>query len=646
MKNKKIILFVIVMSLVLANISIVSALASDESDLQLAIRIKSLTNRSAEGLVQKTSKDGGVSIDLQGRFQNVMLSRIGIDSEPESACVTSLDEANSFFERNLETGKPIYSTVFKNEATEILATRHGMSEEELLFYRNLIEDAANQRALNPNAATINIVNNDGVGEGFNDATVVTAEGGNIGTTRGQQRLNLFNFAAGIWGAFLDSSVSINVRSQFDPLTPCSSSGGVLGSAGTINVHRDYANAGFTGTWHHAALANKQSGTDLAAANPEINATFNSSIDTGCLGAGTRFYYGLDNATPSQRINLLIVLLHEMGHGLGFSSFANGSTGVLFSGFPDIYTRFMFDRSINKYWYLMTDAERATSALNTGNVLWDGASVKIASGNLTVGREASTGRVQLFNPNPFQSGSSVSHFDSAVSPNLLMEPVINIGLPIDLDLTRQQMRDVGWYRDTNTDLVPDTITTVTPNSSAVTIGQVRTISWTNTGGFLRNVRIELSTDGGVTFPTIIASSVPNSFLGNFSPSGTFSWTVPNTPTTQARIRVREADFATPAAISSGNFTIGIAPSAATASITGKVLTSTGRGVSRARVVITDLNGAVRYATTNSFGNYRFDNLESGQNYVLSVSSKRYQFATASQTIFVGEDLTGVDFTALP
>jgi Carboxypeptidase regulatory-like domain len=646
MKNIKITIVAIGVCLFFQNFMPVNVFASNESDRELAKRISDLTNKSSDGLVQETSKNGAVSIDLQGRYQNVMLSKIGIDGEPQSACVTSLDEANSFLERNLETGKPIYSTVFKNEATEVLAARHGMSADEFLYYTNLIEEAARQRNLSPNAATINIVNNDGVGEGFNDATVAAAEGGNTGTTRGQQRLNLFNFAAGIWGAFLDTNVPINVRSQFNPLTPCSSGGGVLGSAGTINIHRDFTNAGFTGTWHHAALANKQNGADLVPANPEMNATFNSDIDTGCLGVGTRFYYGLDNATPSLRINLLVVLLHEMGHGFGFSSFVNGSTGILNGGFPDVYTRFMFDRTINKYWYLMTDAERATSALNTGNVLWDGASLKIASGNLTAGRDAANGRVQLFNPNPFQGGSSVSHFDSTVSPNLLMEPSINVGLPIDLDLTRQQMRDIGWYRDTTADLVPDTIAAVSPNSSAVTIGQVHPISWTNSGGFLRNVRIELSTDGGVTFPTVIASSVGNSFAGNFAPSGTFNWNVPNTPTTQARIRVREADFAAPAAVSSGNFTIGIAPTAAQALVAGRVLTASGRGISRASITITDVDGQVRYATSNSFGYYRFDNLATGQNYVISVGSKRYQFANASQSIFVGEDLEGLNFTALP
>ncbi len=91
---------------------------------------------------------------------------------------------------------------------------------------------------------------------------------------------------------------------------------------------------------------------------------------------------------------------------------------------------------------------------------------------------------------------------------------------------------------------------------------------------------------------------------------------------------------------------LVPTAASASITGRVLTSGGRGVSRASISITDSDGQIRYATSNSFGYYRFDNLATGQNYVISVRSKRYQFGNPTQSIFVGEDLTGVDFTALP
>jgi hypothetical protein len=519
--------------------------AQQETDSELAAFIRRLTNRSTDGLLQSRSANGAVTVELGEGFQNVMLSKIDTDGEPVAACITSVDEANAFLGRNLETGEIISSTLFQKDENVSIAARHGMSQQEFEFYKNLIEDAARQRAARPDAATINIVNADGAGEGFNDATVATPEGNNTGLTRGQQRLNLFNFAAGIWGAYLDTNVQINVSSEFNSLTPCTTSGGVLGSAGTINVHTDFSGAQFPGTWYHAALANKLSGTDLNTASAEIRARFNTDVDNGCLGAGSRFYYGLDNATPSQRINLLVVLLHEMGHGLGFSTFSSGSTGALFNGLPDVYTRFMLDRTTNKYWNEMTDAERAASALNTSNIMWDGANVKTASGTMTNGRDTS-GRVQLFSPNPFQQGSSISHFDTAASPNLLMEPIINVGLPINLDLTRQQMRDIGWFRDTNADLVPDTITGVQPSGGSVVIGNSATVTWTNTGGFNRSVIVELSTDGGATFPTTLASNVAN--------TGSLTFTVPNIPTTQGRIRVREFNFVNPVGVSAANFAI--------------------------------------------------------------------------------------------
>lgn len=59
-------------------------------------------------------------------------------------------------------------------------------------------------------ATITIINSDGPGEGFNDPTPVALVGGNPGTTRGAQRLNVFHQAAAIWGALLPSAVGIQV----------------------------------------------------------------------------------------------------------------------------------------------------------------------------------------------------------------------------------------------------------------------------------------------------------------------------------------------------------------------------------------------------------------------------------------------------
>jgi hypothetical protein len=63
-----------------------------------------------------------------------------------------------------------------------------------------------------------------------------------------------------------------------------------------------------------------------------------------------------------------------------------------------------------------------------------------------GADAS-GRALLFTPNPFQSGSSVSHWDTIATPNLLMEPAINADLTHDVsppeDLTLPLLKDIGW-----------------------------------------------------------------------------------------------------------------------------------------------------------------------------------------------------------
>ncbi|MBX3296003.1 MAG: carboxypeptidase regulatory-like domain-containing protein [Acidobacteria bacterium] len=602
------------------------------SDKQLAALIRGFTNRSTDGLESVAYIDG-VEVGLQGRFQNVVLGRLDSKSGLGAGCVSSLEEANAFFGRDLETGKLVPRGPFAAESIEAVAARHGMSVDEFRFYSKMLSDASIADALAaPASSSIIIQNNNGVNEGFNDtvAAFVVGEGGNAGTTRGAQRLNVFNFAAAIWSGFLDSPVTITVGSQFNPLSPCSTSGGVLGSAGATTVHRDFSGAEFAGTWYSQALANKRAGSDLSPANPDINATFNVNIDSGCLGAGTRFYYGLDNAVPANRINLLVVVLHEIGHGMGFQTFANGTSGVLLNGFPDIYLRRMFDQSSGLYWHQMTDVQRQASALNTNNVLWDGPNVNIASGFLTAGRDAATGRVHLFTPNPFQGGSSLSHFSTAASPNLLMEPSINVGLPIDLDLTRQQMRDIGWFRDTTSDNVPDQITGVFPSGNILIFGSNVSITWTNTGGFNRNVTIELSTNGGTTY-SAIATNIAN--------TGSYSWTVPSTPTTQGRIRVREAGFIDLAGVSSSNFTMSLAPSSSAAIIAGRVLDREGQSVRGAVVTAIDPDGTVFSAVSNSFGYYRIEELTAGQSYVLSARAKSLN--VSGRVVTTENDLNVID-----
>jgi hypothetical protein len=482
------------------------------------------------------------------------------------------------------------------------------------------------------AATFLLINNDGVGEGFNDPTPVAPIGGNPGTTLGEQRLNVFRTAGAIWGTYLPDNVTIRVQAQFNALTPCDATSGVLGSAGAIAIAHDFTNAPVANTDYSIALANKIAGTDLAPATNDINAQFNSSVDNStCLGT-TNWYYGYDHDNGTN-VDLLAVVLHEFGHGLGFQTFANISTGQWSSGGTraDIYGRNLFDRTFGLRWDQMTPSQRAASVTNTGNLVWNGAFVtnnasrflgpagmvridspvdiagekefgtadfgpplgspaisaevveamdanvpttdvcspivnvaqvagkiaiidrgtctflskaqaaqaagavaviivnnvagqppgmsgtdpsmtiptvsvtqddgflirdQISLGNTvmaTIGVDPAhlagtdpEGRVRLYAPSPAEPGSSVSHFDTPATPNLLMEPFINDDLTSSVDLTQYAFVDIGWLSGTSD--VP-----VGPSRGTV-INSPRAYSAPNPFRSATTIRFEMTQDG--------------------------------------------------------------------------------------------------------------------------------------------------------
>jgi uncharacterized repeat protein (TIGR01451 family) len=94
-------------------------------------------------------------------------------------------------------------------------------------------------------------------------------------------------------------------------------------------------------------------------------------------------------------------------------------------------------------------------------------------------------------------------------------------------------------------------------------------------------------------------------------------------------------------------LGTLPSAAPATVSGKVLDENGRGLRGVNVVLQNAGtGQVRTAVTNTFGNFSFLEVETAQLYVVSVFSKRYTFVNESIAFELNDDLAGLTFNVAP
>jgi hypothetical protein len=91
----------------------------------------------------------------------------------------------------------------------------------------------------------------------------------------------------------------------------------------------------------------------------------------------------------------------------------------------------------------------------------------------------------------------------------------------------------------------------------------------------------------------------------------------------------------------------APTAADGFVSGRVMTANGSGIRNATVSITDTTtGTTHRVRTGTFGYYRFDALETGRTYVVTVGAKRYRFTNDSRVISLTDSVADADFIANP
>lgn len=97
--------------------------------------------------------------------------------------------------------------------------------------------------------------------------------------------------------------------------------------------------------------------------------------------------------------------------------------------------------------------------------------------------------------------------------------------------------------------------------------------------------------------------------------------------------------------SGAIISNFAPTAASVSVSGKIANEKGIGIAGVRVTMTDANGRVSAAASNSFGNYRFDGVAVGGTYTLFAQSRRYQIENPTRVLSVSEDVSNADFVVI-
>lgn len=242
----------------------------------------------------------------------------------------------------------------------------------------------------------------------------------------------FEHAVMIWEGLLVSTVTIEVDAEWSASLPP----GALGGAGPYTFWRDFANAPQANTWYPAAIANQRAGSDLNGGDPEIDAIFSSTF--------SNWYFGTDGNPPSNKYDFVSVVLHELGHGLGFvgSMQVSGGLGYWGSGtaYPFIYDRYAENGAGQALLSFSNFSTTLAAQLTGGSVYFDGPNANAANGGT---------RPRLYAPGSWAQGSSYSHLDESTYPagttNALMTYAISNGEanhnpgPITLGI----FKDSGW-----------------------------------------------------------------------------------------------------------------------------------------------------------------------------------------------------------
>ena len=272
----------------------------------------------------------------------------------------------------------------------------------------------------------------------------------------------FQYAVDIWASLLQTSVPVRIGATFTDLGGAEDGFIILGTAGPD--HRIvFSN---TDVWLVGALADAIAGRDTYPGQADLNANFNSND-------AVSWYYGTDGNTPSGKMDFVSVVLHEIGHGLGFISGAGVSetTGGVIEGrlkigqlnLNYIYDTFVVNGSETAITTFDDPSAALFGQLTSNNLFWDGQEGKTANGG---------NRPRLYAPTTWDPGGTYTHLDESTFPagnsDSLMTPLFERAEAIHHPgpITLGMFEDMGWTINRSPVFVANTATRSVAENTAV------------------------------------------------------------------------------------------------------------------------------------------------------------------------------------
>ena len=256
-----------------------------------------------------------------------------------------------------------------------------------------------------------------------------------------EAIEAFDYATELWGSHLNSAVPISINATWRSLGE-----NTLGSAGPTTIFALTGGGVFPNTFYTIAQVNALLGSDVKDQD-NVSATSDINVNISC--DRDNWYFGTDAITPPGQFDFVTVLLHEIGHGIGFLGSVTGNNnaqtadwGIVTQGsgerLPLVYDQFaldgLFDNLIDEEVYPLNQPNetsrelyRAVTGRVGDGVFFDGMEGEFSLNNL---------RDPLWAPNSFQAGSSYSHLnqfffntDGQYGNSALMRPQIPTALAI-------------------------------------------------------------------------------------------------------------------------------------------------------------------------------------------------------------------------